>query len=586
MGSKSKPSGTTQTVQATEPWSGQKPYLDQVFLGAKELYDDYDPQLYPDATYAAKTQTQTDALDAMKNIPYNDTTAWDAETFSNDLLTGKYLGQDAGSVANNQFMNSNYGVGLQGSGTLNTLSGANQATNSPGWGALRDQAGTNLGTTNQGASYLNDFAKMGGTPDDRLAKLADLDPNANNVGNTLLQNAAQSRTSNPADGYLRDIAAGGPNQYAGINNLSNFAKDGAANPGQSALNSYSSGARLAAGNPYMDAVANSVKTRVQPQIQSQFINSGTLSSPEAARATAAGVASAIAPFAYGQYQQEEQNQIGAANSLNSQALQSRGLQQGAANDAANASIGVNTLRGNVGQGLGGMALQERGLQNTAAGNLANSITAGQGLQYGAANNYGNQALQARGQQQTAASQLSDAALQGGQLQQGAASTLGNQYLQGSGLQNQAASTLGSQALSGRELQQGAANNYTQGNNAQLTEMLRGLGLSSQTQDMQYKPWQNLYDVGATEQNLNQASIDDSAARWNYYQNLPYDELNQYANTIQGQYGGTSTRTDPIYTNRTSNALSGALGGASLGSMFGPWGTAIGGGIGGIGSLFG
>ncbi len=47
------------------------------------------------------------------------------------------------------------------------------------------------------------------------------------------------------------------------------------------------------------------------QHRSKFISGGTLSSPEAARATAAGATGALAPLLFAQQQQEEQNQINA-----------------------------------------------------------------------------------------------------------------------------------------------------------------------------------------------------------------------------------------------------------------------------------
>ena len=101
-------------------------------------------------------------------------------------------------------------------------------------------------------------------------------------------------------------------------------------PGQDALSSYLSGDRLAQGNPYLGAVSDSIAANVLPRIQSQFVNSGMLSSPEAARASSAGLTSAIAPYAFQQYQQEEQNQINAANALANRYLQGAGLQGQAA----------------------------------------------------------------------------------------------------------------------------------------------------------------------------------------------------------------------------------------------------------------
>lgn len=83
-------------------------------------------------------------------------------------------------------------------------------------------------------------------------------------------------------------------------------------PGDDALASYISGQRLETGNPYLKSLSDSIMANVLPGIQSQFIQGGMLASPEAARASTAGVTSALAPFAFQQYQQEEKNQIDAA----------------------------------------------------------------------------------------------------------------------------------------------------------------------------------------------------------------------------------------------------------------------------------
>jgi hypothetical protein len=85
---------------------------------------------------------------------------------------------------------------------------------------------------------------------------------------------------------------------------------------------------------------------------------------------------------------------------------------------------------------------------------------------------------------------------------------------------------------------------------------------------------NLYNMGGNQQALQQSQI-----------NAPWQLLNNYSNLIQGQYGGSSTSTQPYYQNQAAGAMGGALGGASMGSMFGPWGSAIGGIGGGLMGAF-
>ena len=48
----------------------------------------------------------------------------------------------------------------------------------------------------------------------------------------------------------------------------------------------------------------------------------------------------------------------------------------------------------------------------------------------------------------------------------------------------------------------------------------------------------LSNIGGQQQQLGQQELDDAAARWDYYQRLPYDKLGQYMNNIGGNYGGT------------------------------------------------
>lgn len=81
---------------------------------------------------------------------------------------------------------------------------------------------------------------------------------------------------------------------------------------------------------------------------------------------------------------------------------------------------------------------------------------------------------------------------------------------------------------------------------------------------------NLYNMGGNQQALNQSQI-----------NAPWQLLNNYSNLIQGQYGGSSSTTQPYYQNQAAGGLGGAMGGAAMGSMFGPWGTGIGAVAGGL-----
>jgi hypothetical protein len=68
-----------------------------------------------------------------------------------------------------------------------------------------------------------------------------------------------------------------------------------------------SGDYLAAGNPYLSQVAQSVGDAVRPQVDSRFVASGRYGSPGYAEATARALADAIAPYAFQNYTAERTN---------------------------------------------------------------------------------------------------------------------------------------------------------------------------------------------------------------------------------------------------------------------------------------
>lgn len=97
----------------------------------------------------------------------------------------------------------------------------------------------------------------------------------------------------------------------------------------------------------------------------------------------------------------------------------------------------------------------------------------------------------------------------------------------------------------------------------------------------------LQGVGAERDALNQANINSQIDRYNYEQNAEYNNLLNYLGAIQGNYGGSSTTTGTQPGgNKFIGGLGGAATGASIGSFFGPVGTAVGGGLGLLGGLFG
>jgi len=111
---------------------------------------------------------------------------------------------------------------------------------------------------------------------------------------------------------------------------------------------------------------------------------------------------------------------------------------------------------------------------------------------------------------------------------------------------------------------------------QLSNQLKALALAPQTTALDFRNIAALGDAGSQLQNQAQQQINDAIARFNFQQQLPYEQLNDYANLIQGGYGSTSTLTQPYFQNQNSLLGAGLLGAGMLG------GGVLGGGSGGSG----
>jgi hypothetical protein len=222
---------------------------------------------------------------------------------------------------------------------------------------------------------------------------------------------------------------------------------GTESPEAAALQSYLRGDRLGgAGNPYTDALSESVLSRVVPGIQSRFISGGSLNSPEAARATAAGATSALAPLLFQQQQQEEQNQIAASKQL--------------------------------------------GDLRMSAGNALNA-----------------------------------------------------------------------------------------GFTSNMNDMMRAIALAPQTDALSYSPEQRKLEAANLNQQWEQQALNEGVSRWNFAEELPYQQLNNFIGAVTGNYGGNSVLTQPYFKPPGQSPL-GAIG-QGLGVLGG-----IPSAISGVSSLFG
>jgi hypothetical protein len=92
-GGSSSGSQTTTTVQKADPWSGQQPYLSDVFSQAQnQYYDKSTPSYYPNSTVVPFSPQTQQALDLQQNRALNGSPV---ETAANqqltDTLNGNYL---------------------------------------------------------------------------------------------------------------------------------------------------------------------------------------------------------------------------------------------------------------------------------------------------------------------------------------------------------------------------------------------------------------------------------------------------------------------------------------------------------------
>lgn len=81
----------------------------------------------------------------------------------------------------------------------------------------------------------------------------------------------------------------------------------------------------------------------------------------------------------------------------------------------------------------------------------------------------------------------------------------------------------------------------------------------------------LSGIGEQRQQLAQNEINDAQARWDYYQQLPYNQLGQFLNNIGGNYGGTvvGTTPRPSMLSQVAGAGIGLLGSGLSGGLFRP-----------------
>jgi hypothetical protein len=229
--------------------------------------------------------------------------------------------------------------------------------------------------------------------------------------------------------------------------------------------------------------------------------------------------------------------------------------------------------GDVSSNLAGSQYQaERQLQQSALGQLAGVSAQDIQTRLSGASSLEQAQRAATGQQAGIAGQLAGLSAQDIQTRLAGASGLQGAQSAALGTQLQAASGVGS----------------TQA--ADLSRQLQASLSAPSIYGQQFLPSQTLAQVGAQKEAISGQELQDQMARFQFGQQLPYQQLQGYLSSVYGSpMGGYGTQTQqtPVYQNKGAGALGGALagglGGYALGNAFGYGGAggAIGAGLGGL-----
>lgn len=178
----------------------------------------------------------------------------------------------------------------------------------------------------------------------------------------------------------------------------------------------------------------------------------------------------------------------------------------------------------------------------------------------------------------------------------------NPYLSGTfntaaqGVQNNIASQfgaagrniVGSAPVQSSAMNQLANEIYGGAYQSDMKNMVQASALTPSLDQGTYLPSQELLSAGAGLQGQQQNEINALMNRYNYNQQLPENMLSWYSglmNQNSSPFRGSQT-TLPTNSNPALGAGGGAIAGGEAGSSFGPYGTAIGAGIGGLLGYFG
>jgi len=469
-------SGSQTSTQSSTPWSGQQPYLQDLFRQSQGQFNQGPQQYYPGQTVAPFSPQTQQGMDATMGMAQGGSPQLDQ--------MGQYL--------SNQFNTPNINPNQ-------VFDPANQAAQGIGQGQRMmqqsGQTGMGLGQPNQmvggAADALGGMTGYGG-----LA-------------------SAQQFAGSPTIGALP-----ASQQYA-------QSQMGVGGVGNQQLADTAQGGFLGS-NPYLDQMFDTASSRAgeafneqtMPAIAAQFGSAGR---------TGSGIHQQMAGNAQRQFGRDLQ---GMAADIYSPAYESeRDRMISAAQGGSQAGLGAGQL------GLGTFTGQNQA--ELGRGQLAS-----------------NQYIGERGLGQQGAGMLGDLGLGQGNLALGGAS-LGGQMGQGLG-------NLGMQGVNSMADMYGNINQ----------NQYRAGTLAPGFRESQYGDANRMMGVGGMVEDQSQRMMGANQDRWNFNQQAPWQNINNYANTVYGLPGGYGTQTS---TQPGGSRLQGAAGGAMSGAALGPWG-ALGGGI--------
>lgn len=555
-----KSSGSTQT-QKVEPWSGQKPYLEDIYGQAKQL-GSTPLQYYPGTTYAGMSGTTKAGLANMTSLAQQGSPQLNAALNGIGGIAAGGTNQNI-TTAGNQLQNL-FNSGLPvGSTTMNTLSqmvkgstpgqdvlgGIMRGTNPAVAGLLQAGQGNTAGQKTlasimngggAGMDQLEQLMKGGGAGMGALNSII----NGSDAGMQGLEGILNGQNSGM---QMLDMAANG--SMGGQDVLKQIMQGQGL--GMDTLTKTASGEFLNS-NPYLDKmygnaarqVTDAYKTSTVPNTDALFSRSGALGSGSNYFKRAEGedaLSRGLGDMAANLYGTNYANERGL---MQQAGLALPGIQQGAADSLTGSQLtGANAYAG---------------LMNSAGSNYA-GLRNNAGQAYAGLQNSAGQAY--TGNQQSAAGNLISSMLSGNQ---GAGSLMGSAAGDLINSQQAAAGQVANIGFQDRAQRIGLANDLASLGLNQQGQQMQAAGQIPGLMDAQYNPSRQLLAAGDILNQNKQNTINDLIGRWDFAQNEPMQRLSQYSALIQGSNPGKTVTERGGGGSWGANFLGGAQAGAGLG----------------------